>query len=260
MEMEKFKRGGFRKIDNSLFQALIAAKLTAAGYQVLLTIIDETIGFHREKAKIPLTRFQKATGLSRQSVRLAIKETEERLMIQAQRNSTRPTVYALDDHRKWLTRKRNHPSKLGNEITLDWETKSPQARKPAMPRTTYPKETLKENIKERVTTKETRVLNITSYEGTSPPQTPPSYQRVRPVPNQGSAANRNFIKANPKKTYRKRIIAYLGANGPSAVRAISDGTGIRPNLVNATLYNGKGKAFYHDSVRRVWRLIGEGDE
>jgi phage replication O-like protein O len=270
MEMERRKKDGFRPIPNSLFQAMMSAQLTASGYQVLLKVIDETIGFHREEAKIPLTRFQKATGLSRQSVRSAIKQAEERCIIQVQRDSTRPSVYALKDHREWLTRQRNHPSKLGNEITPDWETKSPQTRKLAMPTTTGIKETLKETLKERVPTTETRVLNRTLYEGTSPPQTPPSYQRVRPIPKEASTANdkarsttskeKILIKANPKKTYRERIMAYLNANGPSSVRAISEGTGIKSNPLNVTLHNGKGKVFYHDSEKRVWGFINEGDE
>jgi phage replication O-like protein O len=256
MEMDRPKRAGFRKIDNRLFQAMMSAQLTGSGYQVLLKVIDETIGFHRKEAKISLTRFQQATGLSRQSVRLAIKETEERLIIQAQRDSTRPTVYSVGDQREWLARKRNHPTKLGNQITPDWETKSPQARKLAMPGTTGIKEILKENSKDNGTYKE-RVLdnNISSYGQALPSPTALSSDRVRLISRERSTADRNLIGANPKKTYQEQIITYLDTNGPSAIRAISRGTGINPNPLNVTLHNGKGKVFYHDSKKRVWGLI-----
>ena len=140
---------GFRKIDNDLFQALMAAQLSGAGYQIVLTVIDKTLGFQKEEAKIPLTYFEKATRLSRQSGRLAIKQAEARRIITVERNSTRPTKYGLNNYGQWLTRKRNHPNKLDNEITPDWESKSPQARKLATPAATENKETLKETLKER---------------------------------------------------------------------------------------------------------------
>ena len=159
---------GFRKIDNDVFKALIAAKLTGAGYQIVLTVMDKTLGFQKEKATISLTHFERITGLSRQSVRLAIKQAEDRRIITAERNSTRPTTYALNlRSSEWLTGKVNHPSlesnQLGNQITPDWETKSPQTRKPVISRTTDIKETLKETLKERGTSN-----IITSVRGDTP--------------------------------------------------------------------------------------------
>lgn len=119
-----------------------------------MTIIDRTLGFrkgsgYKEKASISLAYFEQETGLSRQSVRLAIKQAEKRRIIIVERDSTRPSIYALNkDTSAWLTRKQNHPSELGNKITPDWETKSPQTRKLATPTTTDIKETLKETLKE----------------------------------------------------------------------------------------------------------------
>ena len=149
-------RRGFRKIDNDIFKALMAASMSGAAFRIVLAVIDKTLGFQEEKAKISLSHFQKVTGLSRQSVRLAVKQAEAKNLITAQRDSTRPTIYALNDWREWLTRQQNHPSELGNKITLDWETLSPQlgkqnhpsTRKPATSETTMPKETIKETIKE----------------------------------------------------------------------------------------------------------------
>lgn len=130
---------GFRKIPNDVFTALIATKLTGAGYQIVLAVIDKTLGFHRESARISLTDFQTITGLSRQSVRIGIKQDETRNIIYAERDGTRKTIYGLKDVREWLTGKLNHPR---------LETKSPQTRKPVETRTTHIKESIKESIKD----------------------------------------------------------------------------------------------------------------
>jgi len=154
------RRAGFRKIDNETFEALIAAGLSGSGYQVVLTIIDRTLGFrkgsgYKEKASISLSYFEQKTGLSRRSVCLAIKQAEKRHIITVERDRTRKSIYALNmDTSQWLTRKLNHPSELGNKITPDWETKSPYTRKPAIASRTTAKERLKETLKERQYDKE----------------------------------------------------------------------------------------------------------
>ena len=253
--MNRRSREGFRQIDNELFKAILSAKLTGAGYQVLLKVIDETNGFQRKEAKIPLTRFQRDTGLSKQSILNAIKQAEERHIIRVERNATKPSIYSLNDPYEWLTGKPNHPSKLVNDITLNWSTKSHQTSKPVEPATTMPKETFKESIKEKGTSKE-RVRNyIYSYEGTSPPQTPPSSNRVIPCSREGSTADGNFSSACPKNTYQKQIITYIETSGPSPIKAIAEGTGIGANKVNVTLHKGKGRVFYHDPIKRIWGLI-----
>ncbi|HUW45597.1 MAG TPA: replication protein [Dehalococcoidia bacterium] len=143
-------RRGFRKIDNDTFKALMAASMSGAAFRIVLAVIDRTLGFQEAEAKIPLSHFQKVTGLSRQSVQLAVKQAEAKNLITAQRDSTRPTIYALNDYRGWLTGQQNHPSELGNRITPDWATESPQTRQPASFGTTMPKETIKETIKESI--------------------------------------------------------------------------------------------------------------
>jgi phage replication O-like protein O len=151
---------GFRKIDNDIFNALIQVGLTGAGYQVVLTIIDRTMGFrkgskYKEKSPISLTYFQQATKLSRQSVCDAIKQLEKRRVIIVERNSTRKTIYSLNiDTSIWETSKSIHTSELVNEIISDWSTKSHQTSQPLIANYMRTKETLKENYKERVTGKE----------------------------------------------------------------------------------------------------------
>jgi len=97
------RRAGFRKIDNGTFAALVAAPLSGSGYKVVLVVIDRTLGFQREKSKISLSYFESATRLSRRTVRLAIKRAEARHIIIAERNSTRTTIYALNDYTEWRT-------------------------------------------------------------------------------------------------------------------------------------------------------------
>ena len=139
---------GFRKIDNDTFAALMAAGLSGASYQVVLTVVDRTMGFRKdsgfkEKSKIPLTYFQQVTGLSRQSVRMGIKKAEAKCIIVAERSITKPTVYGLNlKTEEWLTRKQNHLRELGNKTTPSYATKSPQTRKPAISRTNDAKATL----------------------------------------------------------------------------------------------------------------------
>ena len=94
---------GFRQIDNDIFRVLMAAKLTGAGYGVVLTVIDRTIGFKQIEANIPLSYFQRTTGLSRRGIVKAIKQAKGRRIIQVTKNGTRPTSYALNPPDRWLT-------------------------------------------------------------------------------------------------------------------------------------------------------------
>ena len=113
------RRAGFRKIDNDIFTAIIAAKLSGGGYQIVLVVIDKTLGFQKEMATIPLTHFEKVTGLSRRSLVKAIRKVEARRIITVQRGSTRKTTYALNlDYLEWLTSEPQFP-RLGNHSSPD---------------------------------------------------------------------------------------------------------------------------------------------
>ena len=112
------RRAGFRKIDNGIFAALIAARLSGSDYKIVLTVIDRTSGFQKEEAKISLSYFQKVTMLSRKAVRQAIKRLESRDMIRAKRNSTRTTIYALSDHTEWQTRANRVEEPAGLEYEM----------------------------------------------------------------------------------------------------------------------------------------------
>lgn len=112
------RRAGFRKIDNCIFEALIAAPLSGSVYKIVLVVIDRTLGFQKEKSKISLSYFAQATKLSRKTVRQAIWQAESRHMIAAQRDSTRTTIYALNDHTEWQTKgnRSDDPAELECEM------------------------------------------------------------------------------------------------------------------------------------------------
>jgi len=269
------RRAGFRKIDNDTFEALIAAGLSGAGYQVVLTVIDRTMGFrkgsgYKEKASIPLTYFKQVTGLSRQSVRKAVKQAENRRIIIVERDSTRPSIYALNkDTSTWLTGKQNHPSELGNKITPDWETKSPYTRKLAMPSCMPAKETSKETLKGRGYDKEKGYASnrVTTSVGedhlpqsgsiVSPLISPPTLIRnkIRNVNNEPRST-----MEKPFYSHQEPIASYLDAHGPAAIKTIAQATGIKANSVNLTLHKGKGKLFHHLKDQRVWDVKRDGGE
>ena len=145
-----------RQINNDVFHALIAAKLPGSVYQIVLVVIDRAWGFEKHEAPISLSYFQKTTGLSRQSVGIAIQKAESMRLIVVERHGTNPknpSHYMFNKHYDtWSTRQLNHTSKeneLVNQITLDWSTKSPQTSQPLMPSSTMPKETSKETLKEK---------------------------------------------------------------------------------------------------------------
>lgn len=170
---------GFRKIENNIYQALTAARLTCAGYAVLLAIIGRTLGFrkgseYKRQAPISLGYFQKATGLSRQSVLKGIKEIEaRRIILPPKRRSTKKTIYGLNPNpEEWLPSEKNYHRvngrnlvstlhresaafyplthtdvMLGNQIIPDWATKSHYASEPVEASVTLSKETyIKETL------------------------------------------------------------------------------------------------------------------
>ena len=144
-------RLGFRRVDNNTFKALMASNLSKGGIYSVLAIIHETIGFQREKAKIPMSKFLWHTELPKSAIRRGLKEAEARTIIIKERDSTRPSVYALNDYRKWQTRVQNEPSELGSEMNPNWGQKQTQTRSTATKKKSDTKETYKETFKEKET-------------------------------------------------------------------------------------------------------------
>ena len=144
-------KAGFRRVDNHTFKALMASNLSKGGIYSVLVVIHETIGFQREKAEIPMSRFLQHAKLSRSVIRRGIKEIETRDIIIKERDSTKASVYALNDYRKWQTRVQNEPSELGSKMNPNWGQKQTQTRSTATKKKSDTKETYKETFKEKET-------------------------------------------------------------------------------------------------------------
>jgi len=99
----------FRRLDYPLYEALMRAKVSGSTYQILLVVIDQTIGYRRETAPISLSKFTDKTSLSRQGVIKAIKDAERRDIISVSRNdisAKKPASYTINiDYAEWLTSK-----------------------------------------------------------------------------------------------------------------------------------------------------------
>ena len=236
------RRIGFRKIPNDVFEALIAAKLTGSGYQIVLVVIDKTLGFQKERATITLTHFEKVTGLSRRGVAKAIRKAEDRRIITVWRDSTRKTVYALNpDPLEWLTSEPEFPSRLVNRSSPDLVTRVPQTRELPLPTTTVIKEIFKERVKERGYDKEKDML---SYKGRN--EETENERAFQGVSLRGDAS---------RGTYGDRIEAFLRTQGSSSIKAIAEGTGIKYKVVYMNLHKGKGKRFIHFAEVHFWGVI-----
>lgn len=141
-------RPGFRLVDNNTFKALMASNLSRGGIYSVLVVIHETIGFQRYDAKIPMSKFLWHTRLKKGVIRRGIKEAEARKIIIVRRDSTRPTMYAVNDFREWQTSTKNESSELVPEMNLNLVQKQTQTRSTATNKNNSIKETFKETFKE----------------------------------------------------------------------------------------------------------------
>ena len=111
----------FRRLEYPLYSALMKAKLPGSAYQVLLVVINYTIGYRRQTAPISLTRFQDLTGLSRQGVIKGVKYLEKWHILTVCRqgtNAREATIYVVNDEAAWITGKRQLPTPLVNASSL----------------------------------------------------------------------------------------------------------------------------------------------
>ncbi|HEQ99142.1 MAG TPA: hypothetical protein ENO22_07365 [candidate division Zixibacteria bacterium] len=75
------RQDGHRQIENSVFKALIKAKLTSAEYKVTLAIIDFTWGFNKRHDTISYSQLVEKTGLCKRTVIRACKSLKEKRVI-----------------------------------------------------------------------------------------------------------------------------------------------------------------------------------
>jgi len=64
---------GYTKIANELFDQLVKTALLGAEQRIVYFIIRKTYGFNKKKDRIPLSQFEKGTGLSRPTVNTSLK-------------------------------------------------------------------------------------------------------------------------------------------------------------------------------------------
>ena len=65
---------GHVDIANEIVEALARYRLSGEEWQVLLVVLRKTYGFHKKEDEIPLSQFEKMTGMYRANVVRAIKK------------------------------------------------------------------------------------------------------------------------------------------------------------------------------------------
>jgi len=158
------------------------SRLPGSVFQVLLVIMDFTIGYQRDQAAISLTKFQNKTHLPRQSVVNAIKDAERREIISVQRRGTSPkegTAYAINPvlaswavQKSLRTRQVGLTSKLVKPTLPDWSSPRDQTSQ-VLTSATPTERNLKETLK-----KENGGTELTF----SNPLNPPSLGDLTPPP------------------------------------------------------------------------------
>ncbi len=151
---------GFIKIatgnsENDVLMALIKASLSGTEYQLILTILRKTWGFHKKKDWISLTQFEKITGKSRTIIWKSIKKLYNKRIIVKKKNKGKRSIYQFNKNfNEWktLSNKRTIVEKLprlGNKRTTKLGNKSYIVNR--QPKETNTKETIqkKENFNEQ---------------------------------------------------------------------------------------------------------------
>ena len=221
-------KGGFRRINNETFKALMTTDLSGSEFRIILAVIHETVGFRRDRAKIPLSRFQWHTKLSEKTIRRGLREVESRQIITKERDSTRAAAYGLNDYRVWETRVKNVPNlaeQLGPAMTPDYGQECPQTRDIGTNKHRDVKETSKETFRE--TFKE----NI--------PHLPTSSKKTKSPPPCSSSLEDDLPASPPVKrnqsTVAPRTLDYTRGAEP-AIGELAREAGVEMNEVADVLW------------------------
>lgn len=99
------KENGYTPIANEILEKLVNTSLLGAEFQVLLFIIRKTYGYHKKQDRISFTQFEKATGLSRQTINKTIKNLISKGMIVKIYLPENNLGYTfIKDHEKWVVK------------------------------------------------------------------------------------------------------------------------------------------------------------
>lgn len=75
------REDGHRRIENSVFQALVRADLPGIEYSLVLCVLDKTWGFGKKEDVIPLSQFADATLQDRSNIRKALQSLSDKHII-----------------------------------------------------------------------------------------------------------------------------------------------------------------------------------
>jgi len=99
------KENGFTAIANEILEQLVKTPLLGAEFQVLLHIIRKTYGYNKKQDRISFTQFEKATGISRQTINKTIKNLIIKGMIVKIYLPDGNIGYTfIKDHEKWVVK------------------------------------------------------------------------------------------------------------------------------------------------------------
>ena len=133
----------FTRFDNRLMTFLYTSDLTITEYKVILFIIRQTSGFHRENKKLSAVFIAKGTNITPRSVQRAIAKLNDRGVIEITSKNGAPNVLGLAaayDH-----------TVAGNEQTYDQAVVGGTTVQSQVPTTelSYKERNRERNIKER---------------------------------------------------------------------------------------------------------------
>lgn len=96
---------GYTKIANEILESLVNTPLLGAELRVLLHIIRKTYGYNKKQDRISFTQFEKATGISRQTINKTLKNLIAKGMIVKIYLPEGNIGYTfIKDHEKWVVK------------------------------------------------------------------------------------------------------------------------------------------------------------
>lgn len=120
---------GFTKIANELYDELIKQPLTGAEIKVFLYVVRKTYGFNKKEDKIPLSQFQGALKLSRQTVCNCVNRLVKAGLLATTKKPRQITCYRVEkDYEKWVVK----PGLLVKSSSIASQKRFTQLVKPAL--------------------------------------------------------------------------------------------------------------------------------
>lgn len=91
----------YTKVPNTIIELMMSNLITESEKQILAFVARKTYGFHKDKDRISLTQFEKATGLSRQGVVDALTRLVKRgLLVKKDGIRNIPNLWSINDSAK----------------------------------------------------------------------------------------------------------------------------------------------------------------